>query len=109
MEKKIEQLYEAISLLGFQSTYARKNNYVQKCVQLFPEIEQFVQWFFDNVSGVEEGIYLNLADILKDCETALTQNDNVLMMDALEQGITGYLEMFLPEEYFEKKEIVYVK
>ena len=53
-------------------------------------------------------MYLNLVDILKDCETALREDDNVLMMDALEQGLSGYLEMFLSEEYFREKETSYV-
>ena len=33
----------------------------------------------------------------------------MLMMDALEQGIAGYLEMFLPDEYFKEKETAYVR
>ena len=48
-------------------------------------------------------------DILRDCGLALKEHDNVLMMDALEQGISGYLEMFLSEEYFKEKENVCVK
>ncbi len=32
----------------------------------------------------------------------------MLMMDALEQGISGCLEMFLSEEFFREKESMYV-
>ena len=108
MEKKIQELYETISFLGFHATYSRDNKYVKNCQGLIPKIQEFVCWFFTDVPGLEEGVYRNLADILKDCETAFCENDHVLMMDALEQGIAGYLEMFLPEGYFEEKEIAYV-
>jgi len=108
MEEKIKELYENISFLGFQATYYRNNTYVQNCQYLIPQIQEFVQWFLDNFPGMEEGVYQNLADILKDCETAIREGDNVLMMDAMEQGIAGYLEMFLSEEYFKEKENSYV-
>lgn len=108
MEEKIKELYESISFLGFNATYSRNNTYVGNCRELIPKIQEFAQWFLTNMTGLEEGIYQNLADILKDCETALREHDNVLMMDALEQGIAGYLEMFLSEEYFREKENVYV-
>lgn len=108
MEEKIKELYESISFLGFNATYSRNNTYARNCGKLVPEIQEFAQWFLTNITGLDEGVYQNLADILRDCETALRENDNVLMMDALEQGIAGYLEMFLPEEYFKEKEKVYV-
>ncbi|MCI9005167.1 MAG: hypothetical protein HFH39_08010 [Lachnospiraceae bacterium] len=109
MDKKIQELYETISFLGFHATYSRDNGYVQNCQGLIPKIQEFVRWFFIYVPGLEEGVYCNLADILKDCETAFCENDHVLMMDALEQGIAGYLEMFLPDEYFKEKETAYVR
>ncbi len=111
MEKKMEaligELYEDINFLGFNATYFRNNTYVRNCRELFPKIQEFVQWFLEQVTGLEEGVYRNLADILKDCETALREQDQVLMMDALEEGIAGYLEMFLSEEYFREKETAY--
>lgn len=109
MENKIKELYETISFLGFQATYFRNNTYVGNCGGIVPEIQEFVYWFFENFKGLEEGVYQNLTDILKDCEIAFRYNDNVLMMDALEQGIIGYLEMFLPEEYFKEKENSYAR
>ncbi len=108
MKEKIENLYETINFLGFNATYSRDNNYVINSREIIPQIQEFVQWFFTNISGLEEGVYLNLTDILKDCETALREEDNVLMMDALEQGLSGYLEMFLSEEYFNEKETSHV-
>ncbi len=108
MEEIIKELYESISFLGFCATYSRNNTYAKNCRELVPKIQEFAQWFLTNVTGLEEGIYQNLADILRDCEIAFWENDNVLMMDALEQGIAGYLEMFLSEEYFREKEKVYV-
>lgn len=109
MEKKIQALYESINFLGFHATYHRDNNYVENSKKLFPEIQEFVQWFTKQRFGFEPDVYENLLDILKDCETAFAEHDNVLMMDALEQGISGYLEMFLSEEYFREKETVYVE
>lgn len=108
MEEKIESLYETINFLGFNATYSRNNNYAQNIREIIPQIQEFVQWFLENISGLEEGVYFNLIDILKDCETALQEDDNVLMMDALEQGLSEYLEMFLSEEYFREKETSYV-
>ncbi len=99
MEEKIKSLYEEINFLGFHATYHRNNNYVDNSKSLIKEIQEFVQWFMTDCGCVfEQSIYDNLLDILKDCETALREHDNVLMMDALEQGISGYLEMFLLEE-----------
>lgn len=96
MEDKIKNLYEEINFLGFHATYHRDHNYVEKTRCLMKDIQEFVQWFIDeNDFGLEKEIYENLADILKDCETALKEHDHVLMLDALEQGISGYLEMFL--------------
>lgn len=107
-EELIEELYEDISFLGFQATYYRNSTYVQNCRELVPKIQDFVQWFLEHNTGLEEGIYQNLADILKDCGTAFLANDQVLLMDALEEGIAGYLEVFLREEYFKEKETAYV-
>ncbi|TGY97650.1 hypothetical protein E5329_03310 [Petralouisia muris] len=105
MEEKIQNLYESINFLGFNATYHRNNNYVENSKKLLEQIQEFVQWFIEEKHfGFEQDIYDNLNDILKDCETALKEHDNVLMMDALEQGIAGYLEMFLSEEYFREKE-----
>lgn len=108
MEKKIEELYKDINFLGYSATYLRNNTYVDNCKELFPAIQEFVQWFFENVTGLEKEIYLNLTDILKDCETAFREHDAVLMMDALEQGIAGYLEMFLTDAFLKEKETAYV-
>ena len=109
MERKIQELYEEINFLGFNATYHRNSNYVENCKRLFPEIQGFVQWFMEEQQyRFEREVYYNLIDILKDCETAFRERDNVLMLDALEQGIAGYLEMFLSEEYFREKETAYV-
>lgn len=108
MDEKIQHLYENINFLGFHATYHRDNNYVGNSKGIFLQVQEFVQWFMEQPFGFEPEVYENLLDILKDCETALKEHDNVLMMDALEQGISGYLEMFLSEEYFREKETVYV-
>lgn len=109
MEEKIKELYEGINFLGFNTTYNHSNNYVDISKNLFPKVQVFVQWFLKQDFGFEEEVYENLVDILRDCGLALKEHDNVLMMDALEQGISGYLEMFLSEEYFKEKENVCVK
>ena len=104
----IEQLYQKVNNVSTEYLILQKRNNVEQIRELIPQIQEFVQWFFTNISGLEEGVYLNLTDILKDCETALREEDNVLMMDALEQGLSGYLEMFLSEEYFNEKETSHV-
>ena len=87
MEEKIQNLYESINFLGFNATYHRNNNYVENSKKLLEQIQEFVQWFIEEKHfGFEQDIYDNLNDILKDCETALKEHDNVLMMDALEIG-----------------------
>lgn len=109
MEEKIQALYEEINFLGFNATYHRNNSYVENSKSILPKVQEFVQWFLTEWGPrVERDIYENLLTILKDCETALQECDNVLMMDALEQGISGYLEIFLSEEYFREKETGYV-
>ncbi len=104
MEEKIQELYEGINFLGFNATYNRNNNYVDISKSLFPKVQEFVQWFLEQPFGFETEVYDNLIGILRDCGTAMKEHDNVLMMDALEQGVSGYLEMFLSEEYFKEKE-----
>lgn len=109
MEENIQKLYEAINFLGFHATYHRDNNYVENSKSLIPDVQEFVLWFLKEKQHLFEPVVTeNLIDILKDCETALKVYDNVLMMDALEQGISAYLEIFLSEDYFKEKENTYV-
>lgn len=109
MQEKIQALYEEINFLGFYSTYHRDNNYVENSKSLIPKVQEFALWFLKEKKDLcGEGIAENLIEILKDCEAALKQYDNVLMMDALEQGISAYLELFLSEEYFKEQEAAYV-
>lgn len=110
MEEKIKKLYENINFIGFYSTYHKDNCYIEKAMGLFEEIQEFTQWFLaGNQFGIEEEIYEslkeNLLGIVKDCITAAKERDRVLMMDALEQGLSEYLKMFLPEDYIESGEI----
>lgn len=108
MEEKIIKLYENINFIGYYCMHHRKNDYIEKAKSLFPAVEEFVQWFLSgNQFGIEEEIYRklqqNLIDILQDMTEALKQEDRVLMLDALEHGISEYLVMFIPESYFEEK------
>lgn len=103
MEEKIRRLYKEINYIGFYCMYRKDNHYIEKASELFPAIQEFAQWFLGgNQFGIEEETYLalqqGLIDILKDCEEAVKERDRVLMMDALEQGISEYLKMFLSEE-----------
>jgi len=107
VKENIESLYETINFLGFNATYSHNNNYVVNAREIVPQIQEFVQWFLTEATGLEEGVYLNLLDILRDCERALREKDNVLMMDALEQGLLEYLELFISEEYFRERERSY--
>lgn len=109
MKEKIQTLYEEINFLGFHATYHRDHNYVENSKTLIPKVQEFVLWFLKEKQDLAEpGIAENLIDILMDCEIALKTHDNVLMMDALEQGISSYLELFLSENYFKEKESTYV-
>lgn len=109
MEEKIKALYESINFIGFQSMYSRDTNYMEKIRGLLPDVQEFAEWFLQgDAFGFGEELYqslrANLLDILKDCADALQEDDRVLMMDALEQGIAEYLRMFLPEDYLREKE-----
>ena len=103
MHEKIQKLYEEINFIGY---YTSKNNdihYIDKAKELFPQIHEFSDWFLkENIFGIDEVFYqkmkMNLVNILKDCMTAIEQNDRVLMLDALEYGISEYLQLFLPED-----------
>lgn len=109
MEEKIQSLYEEINFIGFYCMYHKENHYIEKTAELFPDIQEFAQWFLSgNQFGIEDDLYhalqKSLIEVLKDCEEALRERDRVLMMDALEQGISEYLKMFLSEEYLKEKE-----
>ena len=109
MEEKIKTLYENINFIGYYCMSHRKYDYVEKTKSLIPDIREFVEWFMaGNQFGIEEEIYRqlqdNLLEILNDMTTALKEQDRVLMLDALEAGISEYLAMFLPEEYFMEQE-----
>ncbi|MDY4838244.1 MAG: hypothetical protein SO160_01675 [Lachnospiraceae bacterium] len=109
MEEKIKALYENINFIGYYCMSHRKYDYVEKAKSLFPAISEFVEWFMaGNQFGIEEEVYWqlqeNLLGILNDMETAFKEQDRVLMLDALESGISEYLVMFLPEEYFMEQE-----
>lgn len=108
MEEKIISLYEAINFIGFDCTYQRKNNYVERAKELLPRIQEFAEWFLGgNQFGFEEDLYCalqgNMLGILEDITAAMKEQDRVLMLDAVENGIGEYLKMFLPENYFEEK------
>ena len=82
-------------------------DYIEKAKDLFPAIQKFTEWFLaGNQFGIENELYEtlqeNLISILQDMQTALEESDRVLMLDALEHGISEYLRMFLPEQYFEE-------
>ena len=107
MEEKIRNLYENINFIGYYCMYYRKNDYINKTKELLPDITEFVQWFMENDSfQINEELYRvlkqNLVEILKDMQTALQEDDRVLMLDALEHGISEYLKMFLPQDYMKE-------
>ena len=102
MEKSIKELYEQINFIGFYCTYHRDGGYVAMARALIPEVNKFVQWFLtEKKLGIPEEEHSlmnqNLLLIVQDIVEALKQEDRVLMMDALEQGISEYLKMFLQE------------
>lgn len=113
-EEKIKILYNEINFIGFDCMYHKKNVYMDEVKDLIPKVQEFAVWFLEgNQFGIENELYrelsYNLIDILKDCETAWKEKDRVLMMDALEQGITEYLKMFLSEEYLEERKTANVR
>lgn len=110
MEEKIKLLYMNINYIGYCYTQYFGNDYVENAKKLIPQIEEFSSWFLSgNQFGIEEEIYQglsqNLLVILDDIVQAVKEHDMVLMMDALENGVCEYLNLFVPEEYFEGMEV----
>ncbi len=110
MDEKLIRLYEDINFIGYTYVCVGENNYVAKAKGLLPQIEEFVQWFLKgNQFGIEPNLYQmlqkNLLTILEDIAEAFKEEDTVLMMDALESGISEYLTIFMPKEYFEKERV----
>lgn len=111
MEEKIKQLYMEINYIGYRRLESRKNDYIEQAKKRLPMIEEFTTWFLSgNQFGIEDELYqalqANLLTILDDIVTAAKENDTVLMLDALEGGISEYLTMFVPEEYFAGKKVL---
>lgn len=99
---KIRSLYEQINFIGFYCTYHKDSRYIEMAKEIIPEIDAFAQWFIsEELVGITEEEHQwmnqNLLEILKDIAEAIWQEDIVLMMDALEQGLNEYLKMFLPD------------
>lgn len=99
---KIRSLYEQINFIGFYCTYRRDSRYIEMAKGIIPEINAFVEWFMsEELVGITEEEHQwmnqNLLEILRDITEAIRQEDSVLMMDALEQGLNEYLKMFLPD------------
>ena len=114
MDEKIQGLYEEINRVGFRCMYYKGSHYLEQAKALIPQVEEFARWFLGGDSlglGKEDygALSENLIGILQDCADALEEGDQVLLMDALEQGILEYLGMFLPESYFAERETVYVE
>ena len=110
MEEKIKLLYMNINYIGYCYAQYFANDYLQKAKKLIPQVEEFASWFLaENQFGIEEDLYQalhkNLLEILNDIVLAVKENDMVLMMDALENGVCEYLTMFVPEEYYEGKRV----
>ncbi len=114
MEEKAQRLYEGIHYIGFYDAYYREGRYLEQAKGLIPLVEEFAGWFLgEGGLGLgeewEAALKENLVGILRDIRQALEEGDRVLLMDALEQGVAEYLEMFLPESYFEEREAVHVE
>lgn len=108
MEEKIIKLYENINYIGYCCTYEKKNDYLKRIKALVPDIREFANWFMQgNQFGIKDELYIalvkNLLTVLKDCNRAFEEGDRVLLLDALEYGLVEYLEMFLPDNYIEKR------
>lgn len=114
MEEKIKHLYMCINRIGYMRLETRSNDYIEQARKILPEIEEFTNWFLSgNQFEIEDDLYQalqqNLLGILEDIVTAIQENDTVLMLDALEYGISEYLTMFVPEEYFMDKKVRVVR
>lgn len=102
-KEQIKKLYETINFLGFYCTKNGNVKYIDMVKKILPEIQLFVEFFlnennFENDNSIYDELKLNLIDILKDCISAVKENDRVLLLDALEYGLSEYLIMFLDDE-----------
>lgn len=103
MEERIQELFEQTNRMAvdYMVGYNRKN--VKAVKELLPKIQWFAQWFLEsNAYGIEPEMYQQMCcdfmQILKDILEAVSQEDHVLLHDAVAYGLLEYLKMFTGQE-----------
>ena len=100
---KVMELYKEVNELCYQQIKKRNNSYISKVKQMVPKIDGFASFIFkrENII-VDDETYVMLTNelsaILKDIVNAIQNEDEVLMLDSLLNGLKKMLELFLPKE-----------
>lgn len=99
MYDTIENLYQSLYDLSYDYLIEQKRNSIELAKKTIPQIQEFVLWFLEeNRFGIEEALYLEmqtyLLQVLEDINSAIEQEDRVLLHDAAAYGLMEYLKMF---------------
>lgn len=99
MYDKIENLYQSMYQISFGYLIEQKRNNIELTRKIIPQIQEFVLWFLEeNRFGIEEELYREmqsyLLQVLEDITNAITQEDRVLLHDAINYGMMEYVKMF---------------
>ncbi|MFG6384734.1 MAG: hypothetical protein K1V96_10820 [Lachnospiraceae bacterium] len=100
MEEKIKSLFQSVNLIAMDYLFRQKQNNIKPIQELIPQIQEFVLWFLEeNRFGIEEELYRDmqnyLLQVLEDISTAMSQEDRVLLHDAIAYGLIDYLKLFV--------------
>lgn len=89
---KVMELYKEVNELCYQQIKKRNNSYISKVKQMVPKIDGFASFIFkrENII-VDDETYVMLTNelsaILKDIVNAIQNEDEVLMLDSLLNGL----------------------
>lgn len=103
MEENIQQLFKTLNrcAVEYMTDWERDNIKIVK--ENIPQIQQFATWFMQEDRrgfGPEpyQGMCENLLQVLRDIVSALSQDDHVLLHDAVTYGVLEYLKLFVVQE-----------
>lgn len=100
MDDKIKSLFQSVYQMSFRYLIEQKRDIVVQVKEIIPQIQEFVLWFLEgNRFGIEDELYQEMQNyvlqVLSDIMDAITQNDRVLLHDAIAYGLMEFLRIFI--------------